>query len=321
MVHMLAELVALALTLRHCLPDNMVYNRLAEEGEETVRQEEKHVKRCLGSVLTILGFMLLAATAAANVPPVASFEIQPSPDGSQTTIVLDATSSHDPDGSIIVYGWNFGDGSSGSGVTKAHTYPAIGKYEVKLNVIDNSGASHLVSQTVDLANPIAPQAPPGDGTVPSPVVPTISVPYDIPVGNRAGERAPAFALPNQNGEIVQLIDFLGQVVLVEFWSSSCSACQASLPHLEALRAEFADRGLVVVTITINRNVEGEWQYLNQNGFTQFVALRESDPVGRPTKEEYGITVIPHAFLIDQRGVIFYTGHVNYVRSDMIESVL
>lgn len=303
------------------LVHKLVYNPLAEEGETIDRREETHVKHRLGSTLAALGFLLFAVTAAANVPPVASFEIQSSPDGSQTTVILDATASHDPDGSIIIYGWNFGDGSSGSGVTKQHTYPSVGEYEVKLNVIDNSGASHLVSQVIDLANPMVTQAPPGESEAPAPTTPAISVPYDIPIGNRAGERAPAFALPDQNGDIVQLADYLGQVVLIEFWSSSCSACQASLPHLEALRAEFADRGLVVITITINRNVEGEWQYLSQNGFTQFIALRESDPVARPTKEEYGITVIPHAFLIDQRGVIFYTGHVNYVRSDMIESVL
>ena len=152
-------------------------------------------------------------------------------------------------------------------------------------------------------------------------VPDIVIPYDIPVGNRAGERAPAFALPNQAGEIVELADFLGHVVLVEFWTSSCSACRAAMPHLDALREEFADRGVIVITISINRNIEGEWEYLAQNGFTQFIALGESDPIERPTKQEYGISAIPRAFLIDQRGVIYYTGRVNYVQSDMIESLL
>jgi hypothetical protein len=93
-----------------------------------------------------------------------------------------------------------------------------------------------------------------------------------------------------------------------------------MPHLEALREEFADRGLVVITITINRNVEGEWEYLSRNGFTQFVALREVDPIGRPTKVMYDVSAIPHAYLLDRQGVIYYTGHINYVRSDMIESL-
>ena len=270
------------------------------------------MKHRLGPILTILVMVLFCVSAMANTPPVAALQIRASEGASQTTLVFDASASHDPDGEVIFYQWIYGDGYSGSGVTRSHTFPSISTYTVTLLITDNDGTSDLITQTVDLANPIVTQAPPGEPTTPDLVV---------PIGNRAGERAPAFALPNQNDEIVQLADFLGHVVLVEFWSSSCSACQASLPHLEALRAEFADRGLIVVTITINRNVEGEWQYLNQNGFTQFIALRESDPIGRPTKEEYGISFIPHAFLIDQRGVIFYTGRVNYVRPDMIESVL
>ncbi len=272
-------------------------------------------------VFIILGVGLFFVFAAANTPPVANFEVRASADGSQTTVILDATSSHDPDGAIVAYQWIFGDGYSGSGVTKTHTFPSVSTYTVTLLVTDNGKASHIAMQTIDLSQPIVPQAPPGEATVPNSVVPTVSIPYDIPVGHRVGERAPAFALANQAGEIVQLADFLGHVVLIEFWSSSCSACVAAMPHLEALRAEFADRRLVVVTITINRNVEGEWRYLAQNGYTQFVTLRESGPIEKETMNKYGVSRIPHAFLIDHQGVIQFTGHINYLQSDMIESLL
>ena len=94
-----------------------------------------------------------------------------------------------------------------------------------------------------------------------------------------------------------------------------------MPHVEALRAEFANRGLVVIAITINRNVEGEWQYLADNGFTQFIALREAGAVEKATMDAYGVSRIPHAFVIDQQGVIRFTGHMNLVQSDMIESLL
>lgn len=279
------------------------------------------MKHRYSSAFIFLGIALFSVFAMANIPPVADFDVRSSKDDSQTTLIFDATASHDPDGSIATYQWLYGDGYSGSGVTKTHTFASVSKYTVTLLVTDDSGARHLSSQTIDLSQPIVSQVPPGETVLPNVDVPAVVVPYDIPIGNRAGERAPAFALPNQAGEVVQLADFLGHVVLVEFWSSSCAACQAAMPHLEALREEFADRGLVVVTITVNRNVEGEWQYLSQYGYTQFVSLREFDPIGRPTKEEYGISVIPHAFLIDQRGVIYFAGHINYVQSDMIESLL
>jgi len=254
--------------------------------------------------------------AAANTPPVASFEVSASADGSQATLILDASASHDPDGAVTVYQWLYGDGYSGSGVTKTHTFPSVSTYTITLLVTDNGGASHLTSQTINLTEPIVPQTPLGETSAPN-----VVVPYDIPIGNRAGERAPAFALPNQAGEIVQLSDFLGQVVLIEFWSSSCSACRSAMPHVEELREEFAHRGLVVIMITVNRNVEGEWQYLAQNGYTQFIALREFDPIEKLTMGEYGASRIPHAVLIDHQGVIHFTGHLNLVRSDMIKSLL
>ena len=275
------------------------------------------MKHRFSPAFIILGILLCSILATANTPPVASFEVRASADGSQTTVILDATASHDPDGTIGTYQWLFGDGYSGSGVTTTHTFPSVSTYTVTLLVTDNGKASHLVSQTIDLAQPIVEQAP----LVEPVAVPDVVIPYDIPIGNRSGERAPAFALPNQAGEIVQLADFLGHVVLVEFWSSSCSACQAAMPHLEALRAEFANRGLIVITITVNRNVEGEWQYLADHGFTQFIALRESGPIEKETMNEYGVSRIPHAFVIDKQGVIRFTGHMNLVQSDTIESLL
>ena len=277
------------------------------------------MKHRLSPAFAIVSIFLFSVLAIANTPPVASFEVRASADGSQTTLVFDATASHDPDGTIASYQWSFGDGYSGSGVTKTHSFPSVSTYTVTLLVTDNGKASEVMSQTIDLSHPSIEQTSPGESAVAP--VPAVVIPYDIPIGNRSGERAPAFSLLNQAGEIVELADFLGHVVLVEFWSSSCSACQAAMPHLEELRAEFADRGLVVITITVNRNFEGEWQYLTNNGFTEFIALRESDPILRPAKEDYDISSIPHAFLIDQRGVITFTGHTNYVRSDIIEALL
>jgi peroxiredoxin len=277
------------------------------------------VKHRLSPAFTIIVVLLFFGTALGNIPPVATFEVRASADGLQNTVILDATASHDPDGAIVVFGWDFGDGFTGSGVTKTHAYPDIGEYKVTLNVIDNDGAFHLISQIIDLSQTTSGHLPSEES--PPVSVPSIVIPSNMPIGNLAGNRAPAFALSNQAGEIVQLSDFLGHVVIVEFWSSSCSACQAAMPHLEALRVEFADRGLIVVTITVNQNSEGEWQYLADHGYTQFIALREPGSAEKRTMGEYGVSRIPHAFLIDHQGVIRFTGHLNLVQSDMIELLL
>ena len=53
---------------------------------------------------------------------------------------FDGSSSSDPDGSIVAYEWDFGDGSTGSGEVVTHEYSEKGDYTVILTVTDNDGA-------------------------------------------------------------------------------------------------------------------------------------------------------------------------------------
>jgi PKD repeat protein len=66
-------------------------------------------------------------------------------------VAFDASGSKDPDGTIAGYAWDFGDTSSGTGVSPNHTYATAGTYTVGLTVTDNSGATTVVSHTVTVA--------------------------------------------------------------------------------------------------------------------------------------------------------------------------
>jgi PKD repeat protein len=55
------------------------------------------------------------------------------------SVAFDASGSHDPDGEIITYTWNFGDGTTGSGISAAHLYTQAAVYTVTLEVTDNRG--------------------------------------------------------------------------------------------------------------------------------------------------------------------------------------
>ncbi|HIF13267.1 MAG TPA: TlpA family protein disulfide reductase, partial [Dehalococcoidia bacterium] len=66
----------------------------------------------------------------------------------------------------------------------------------------------------------------------------------------AQERA-SFELPSIDGDgMVQLSDFLGKVVLVDFWSSWCPPCRQESPALEAAYEDFRDLGVEFVGIAI-----------------------------------------------------------------------
>ncbi|MBH9576233.1 PKD domain-containing protein [Inhella proteolytica] len=67
------------------------------------------------------------------------------------TVNFSGAGSSDPDGSIVAYDWQFGDGSTAGGVSSSHSYTQPGSYSAQLRVTDNSGlsASSAVTITVD----------------------------------------------------------------------------------------------------------------------------------------------------------------------------
>ena len=81
-------------------------------------------------------------------PPVASFTTSVT----GRVLSVDGSASSDPDGTVVSHTWDFGDGSSASGVTASHTYGAPGTFLVTLTVVDNSGTTGSASQSVTIVN-------------------------------------------------------------------------------------------------------------------------------------------------------------------------
>lgn len=84
--------------------------------------------------------------APENYAPIAAFTTQI--DGALLTV--DASNSTDPDGSIVNYAWDFGDGATATGVTAWHTYETVGTKTVTLTVTDDGGRSASLTQQVEV---------------------------------------------------------------------------------------------------------------------------------------------------------------------------
>jgi len=72
-------------------------------------------------------------------------------------VEFDASASHDPDGYIVSYFWDFGDGTNASGATASHSYVEDGEYFVTLRIVDNEGleTSKVAVQVVKNRYPVA----------------------------------------------------------------------------------------------------------------------------------------------------------------------
>lgn len=88
----------------------------------------------------------------ANQPPGAAFTSTVA----GMTVTVDGSGSSDPDGSVVSYQWEFGDGAKASGAKQSHTYAAAGTYSVALTVTDNAGATDRATRSVTVGGGVPP---------------------------------------------------------------------------------------------------------------------------------------------------------------------
>src|SRR2546426_403829 len=136
------------------------------------------------ATLTVTDNESFMATAYRHIvvraPPIASFTATPSPAVVGASVTFDASGSHDPDGAIVSYRWDFGDLTNGSGAITTHPYTIVGTFNVTLNVTDNNALNGTAYHDVVVqAAPPGPVPPVADFTVnPLRVNPGVCVTFD-----------------------------------------------------------------------------------------------------------------------------------------------
>ena len=121
-----------------------------------------------------------------NDAPVASFEFNQGDNGSSTfSFTNTSNDAKDPEGAIIAYRWDFGDGSSSSEASPVHNYSATGTYTITLTVSDNGGADAQITQQVTVNNVVSiedetkPMVFALNQNYPNPFNPSTSIQYSI----------------------------------------------------------------------------------------------------------------------------------------------
>ncbi len=98
-----------------------------------------------------------SASVRVFAPPSAVFTFSPLSPRAGRAVTLDGSTSSDPDAVIVLYTWDFGDGSTGTGPSVDHVYSAGGSYPVVLTVMDSDGFTARASDTVSVI-PLYPPA-------------------------------------------------------------------------------------------------------------------------------------------------------------------
>lgn len=92
-----------------------------------------------------------AAVRLLNRIPHAQFTYQPNPAPTHHPVRFDASDSNDPDGEIVSYHWDFGDGSTAVGLIAEHEFQTPGiEYRVVLAVMDDDGDENHMYRDIEL---------------------------------------------------------------------------------------------------------------------------------------------------------------------------
>ena len=130
--------------------------------------------------------------------------------------------------------------------------------------------------------------------------------------------APEFTLHSLDGVDVSLAEYHGDVVILDFWATWCKPCTRTFPELHALQREYADRGVVLLVVSLDRSDQRARDHLVENGFATDNVLWGSLEEARGVKELYGVVGIPRTFLIDRTGYIRYSGYPTRLTAEEIE---
>jgi thiol-disulfide isomerase/thioredoxin len=116
-----------------------------------------------------------------------------------------------------------------------------------------------------------------------------------------GKPAPDFSTKAIDGERVNLSDFRGNVVVVDFWATWCSSCQKSLPHLEKVGkdAALAGRGLRIVAVDCGEDEKTARQYLQR----RHLSLRVIEDEDGSLQRAYAVHVLPVTIVIGRDGAV------------------
>jgi len=109
--------------------------------------------------------------------------------------------------------------------------------------------------------------------------------------------APGFALKDVSGKTVNIQDYRGKVVLLDFWATWCTGCKKEIPWFSEFQQTYGDKGFAVVGVSLD---EDGWKvlkpFLDEHRVPYQMVLGDD-----PMAKRYGIKNLPDTFLIDRQG--------------------
>lgn len=117
---------------------------------------------------------------------------------------------------------------------------------------------------------------------------------------QVGDEAPNFALRDLAGKVMNLSQFRGKIVLLNFWATWCGPCRIEMPAMERLYHTFPRREFEILAVSTDAQGTAVTRPFQQQMGLTFPILHDSE---FRTALVYGARTLPITFMLDRQGIV------------------
>ena len=141
-----------------------------------------------------------------------------------------------------------------------------------------------------------------------------------------GQPAPAFALTDTNGKVVNLADYKGKTVVLEWHNPECPFVKKHYDsaNLQGLQSKYTKDG--VVWLAVSSTEPGHQDYKKPDVLNGILKTSKASPTAYlmddsgATGKSYGAKTTPHMYIINAQGTLVYAGGIDDKRSSNVADI-
>ena len=129
---------------------------------------------------------------------------------------------------------------------------------------------------------------------------------------------PEFAMADLDGQIRNIKDWDGKVILLNFWATWCPPCLTEIPDFIELQEKYGDQGFQVIGIAVD-NEEAARDYANEVKINYPIRAAEFEAIELSSRYGNRIGALPYSVIINREGEISdkITGELSKIKAEKL----